>query len=46
VLKNYLLPTVENKIHVIKGTSDCNDLRRTNDHITCLEIEESMELVL
>jgi hypothetical protein len=46
VLKNYLVPTVENKSHVIKGNSDFNDLRRTYDHITFLETEESMELVL
>jgi len=46
VLKNCLLPIVENKSHVIKGTSDCNDMRRTYDHITCLETEEPMELVL
>jgi len=46
MLKNYLFPTIENKIHVIKETPDCNDLRRTNDHIKCLETEKSMELVI
>lgn len=45
VLESDLLATAENKIHVIEGISDCNNLSRT-DHITCMETEESMELAL
>lgn len=46
VLESDLLSTAENKSHVIKGISDCNNLSRTDDHITCMETEESMGLAL
>lgn len=46
VLESDLLLTAQKKSLVIKGISDCNNLSKTNDHITCMETEESMKLAL